>query len=143
MTKAVNRFLKCVPEESRVLLVTHPNPDPDAIASAFALRHLVKEKRNAAGTLAYWGVVGRKENAAMLDILEIEMVEIGGVDAGFFDRIVLVDSQPGQVGEPLGVVVHALQRLGDGDKVDFLADDRGRHNVLDFNSLLRLIGSAH
>jgi nanoRNase/pAp phosphatase (c-di-AMP/oligoRNAs hydrolase) len=100
--RPVTEFLKCIPKESRVLLLTHPNPDPDAIASAYALRHLIKERRQAAGTIGYWGVVGRKENATMLDLLDIEMVEIGGVDPSFFDRIVLVDSQPGQVGEPLG-----------------------------------------
>ncbi|MCK4547523.1 MAG: DHH family phosphoesterase [Candidatus Eisenbacteria sp.] len=102
MTKPVTQFLRCIPKGSRVLLLTHPNPDPDAIASAYALRHLIKEKKQAMGTIGYWGVVGRKENATMLDLLGIEMVEIGGVDPGFFDRIVLVDSQPGQVGEPLG-----------------------------------------
>ncbi len=104
MMKPVTQFLKCIPKESLVLLLTHPNPDPDAIASAYALKHLIKERRQAAGTIGYWGVVGRKENATMLDLLGIEMVEIGGVDASFFDRIVLVDSQPGQVGDPLGDV---------------------------------------
>ncbi|MFH1572838.1 MAG: DHH family phosphoesterase [Acidobacteriota bacterium] len=100
--KPVTQFLSHIPKEGRILLLTHPNPDPDAIASAYGLRHLIKERRQATGTIGYWGVVGRKENATMLDLLGIEMVEIGGVDASFFDRIVLVDSQPGQVGEPLG-----------------------------------------
>jgi len=102
--KPATEFLRHIPKGGRVLLLTHPNPDPDAIASAFGLRHLIKERRQALGTIGYWGVVGRKENATMLDLLGIEMVEIGGVDPAFFERIVLVDAQPGQVGEPFGQV---------------------------------------
>lgn len=107
--RLVTKFLKLIPKQSRVLLLTHPNPDPDAIASAYGLRHLIKERKQALGTIGYWGVVGRKENATMLELLDIEMVEIGGVDPAFFERIVLVDSQPAQVGEPLGnVKVHGV-----------------------------------
>lgn len=76
-----------------VLVLTHPNPDPDAIASALAMRTVLGRDRRTC-TLAYLGrPLARPENVAMLDLLEIDLqrIDVGTLDQ--FDAIVLVDCQ--------------------------------------------------
>jgi nanoRNase/pAp phosphatase (c-di-AMP/oligoRNAs hydrolase) len=55
-----------------LLTLVWGNPDPDAIASSFALLELVKEFASEA-TIAYTGEFTRPENAAMVNILKIPM----------------------------------------------------------------------
>lgn len=54
------------------LTVIWGNPDPDAIASAYALLELVQDYASEA-TIAYMGEFTRPENAAMVSILKIPM----------------------------------------------------------------------
>ena len=79
----------------RLLIVLHDNPDPDAIASAWALTRLVETQYNVKTTMAYGGYVGRSENRAMVRELGIPLKRIGRIRFASYDRIALVDSQPG------------------------------------------------
>ena len=101
-----NRIL---PAES-VLVVAHDYPDPDCLASAAGLCHL----------LTYWGVkncaithggfVGRAENKAMISLLEINTTPFVLVDLNGYDRIIIVDALPcgGNLSLPAEVEVDAV-----------------------------------
>ena len=78
----------------RLLVLTHDNPDPDAIASAWMLGRIVRRLGCCRVTLGYGGIIGRTENRAMIDILRIPLHSIEDLDMGSFDSFALVDTQP-------------------------------------------------
>jgi nanoRNase/pAp phosphatase (c-di-AMP/oligoRNAs hydrolase) len=77
----------------RILILMQDDPDPDAIASALALRAILGRTR-AAAPLCTFGTITRPENVAMCKILEIEVEEIGADAVAEFDRVAMVDVQP-------------------------------------------------
>ncbi len=90
----VRTLLDVVEEGQRALIVTHDNPDPDSIASAFALGWLLEQKKKIPFTLTYGGVLGRAENREMVRLLKIPLVPIHRIDMEDFDVVGLVDTQP-------------------------------------------------
>ena len=78
----------------RVLIVTHDNPDPDSIAAAVALRHLILMKTGQDAVIAYGGVIGRGENRNMVKLLEIPLEQICRLDLEQFPVVCMVDTQP-------------------------------------------------
>ncbi len=77
-----------------ILIVCHDNPDPDSIATAVALRHLLLMKTGMDAVLAYGGVVGRSENRKMVELLEIPLLPIAELDLSQFGVTCMVDTQP-------------------------------------------------
>jgi nanoRNase/pAp phosphatase (c-di-AMP/oligoRNAs hydrolase) len=78
----------------RVLIMMQDDPDPDAIASAFALRVLLGRTGRSA-TIGTFGTIGRAENRAMTRILEIDVEAVTTAALDSFDRVAMVDTQPG------------------------------------------------
>jgi nanoRNase/pAp phosphatase (c-di-AMP/oligoRNAs hydrolase) len=78
-----------------ILIVTHDHPDPDALATAFALQHLILVKTGQEATIAFGGVIGRSENLVMVNQLEIKAKPIEEVDLESFNAVCMVDTQPG------------------------------------------------
>lgn len=78
----------------RVVIVTHDNPDPDALASAAGLALLVSELTGLPTRLAYGGIVGRAENQAVARLLKGPLVQIHRVTFRADDLVALVDTQP-------------------------------------------------
>ena len=78
-----------------ILIVTHDHPDPDALAAAFALQHLILVKTGQEATIAFGGVIGRRENLVMVDELGIKSKPIEGLDLDGFNAVCMVDTQPG------------------------------------------------
>lgn len=76
------------------LILTHDNPDPDALASAVALAQLLHAKAGVVCRIAYGGIVGRAENTAMIRVLHLPVVPVSRVDFDEVDLIALVDTQP-------------------------------------------------
>jgi len=79
----------------KVLIVTHNHPDPDALASAFALKYLLQSKWKVGSIVASSGVVGRAENRAMIRHLKIDLRALSEINISNFSVIALVDTQPG------------------------------------------------
>ncbi len=78
----------------KMLILLHDHPDPDSIASALALRTLLRRNRQTA-TIGHFGEsVSRPENVAMIELLEIVLEELTPSDLDEFDSIALVDVQP-------------------------------------------------
>ena len=78
-----------------MLIVVQNNPDPDALAAAAALREIAKQIHGTACSVAHSGAVGRAENQALLDYLRLNTRELESIDFERFDRIGMVDAQPG------------------------------------------------
>ncbi|MBI1852544.1 MAG: DHH family phosphoesterase [Planctomycetes bacterium] len=79
----------------RILVLTHDNPDPDAIASSLGIERLVKARLRGKVDLAYGGIVGRAENNAMFQVLRVDAVPLSLLDLDMYQAFVLVDTQPG------------------------------------------------
>jgi len=94
----------------RVLIVTHDNPDPDSIAAAVALRHLLLVKTGQDAVITHGGVVGRSENRSMVELLEIPLVPICNLDIEQFAVVCMVDTQPntGNNSFPVNRQVHLV-----------------------------------
>ena len=91
-----NMLLKILKQFKKVLILTHSNPDPDSIAGAFALKYLISEMTPCLARVGYSGVVGRRENKAMIRDLSLKMLHVDEVRWKDFDGIILVDHQPGR-----------------------------------------------
>lgn len=78
-----------------MLIVMQNNPDPDAIAAAAALRMIANEIHGIACSVAHAGAVGRAENVALLEYLRLNTRELETLDLDRFDRLGMVDAQPG------------------------------------------------
>ncbi len=81
--------------KGRILIVAHDNPDPDSLATAYALKHLFLVKTGQEATIAFGGVIGRGENKIMVKELEINVTRIDDLDLSKFGVVALVDTQPG------------------------------------------------
>ena len=93
-TAEVAELIEWVRGRGKILIVCHDNPDPDSIAAAVALRHLLLIKTGQDAVLAYGGVIGRSENRKMVELLEIPLLPISELDLSQFAVTCMVDTQP-------------------------------------------------
>jgi nanoRNase/pAp phosphatase (c-di-AMP/oligoRNAs hydrolase) len=102
-SRKVEKLLKVLSDKRNILIIAHDNPDPDTLASSFALRDLIKKKLKAKVTIGFTGIVGRAENKALIREVNIPLKRLDEVDVSQFDITVLVDSQPhaGLLGLPI------------------------------------------
>ncbi|MFQ5690665.1 MAG: bifunctional oligoribonuclease/PAP phosphatase NrnA [Gemmatimonadota bacterium] len=95
----------------RVVVLTHDNPDPDAIAAAAGLVFLVQEVLDIPAAGAFGGIVGRAENRVLIQELGVKFERpdaLGAEPAGTV--VVLVDTQPraGNNSLPAGRIASAV-----------------------------------
>ncbi|MBW1685535.1 MAG: DHH family phosphoesterase [Deltaproteobacteria bacterium] len=79
-------------------ILLQPDPDPDGIACAYALRALLGRKSPTASLISF-GEVKRPENRAMVQALGIDVRTIEPGELEEFDGLALVDVQPTVFGE--------------------------------------------
>src|SRR5690606_23661854 len=84
-----------------VPILVHPDPDPDAVSSAFAVRALLERTADSMPIVTRRAIT-RPENRRMTELLGIRVVEVGHDELLAFDRIVAVDTQPGDLCVPGG-----------------------------------------
>src|SRR5438034_5958601 len=99
----VERLREQFARADRVLIMMQDDPDPDAIASALALKTLLGRAKSAA-TIAPFGTIRRPENRAMTRILEIDVEQVKPRALEEYAMIALVDTQPAIFEERLGDV---------------------------------------
>ncbi len=92
----LERLIQYARGHKRALVLTHDNPDPDSIASAVALAHLLDRMAGVEAVVAYGGIVGRAENRALVRVLKLPVVPISRVVFEDHDLICMVDTQPEQ-----------------------------------------------
>jgi nanoRNase/pAp phosphatase (c-di-AMP/oligoRNAs hydrolase) len=89
------RFLATLAPFARVVLVSHVNPDPDALASMMGLAALLEARQPGKPVvMTVDGIIARAENQAMVDLLEIPLLPIADTTVTDDTALVMVDSQP-------------------------------------------------
>lgn len=113
------RLLEAVGDAKEVVVMTHDNPDPDAIASGWGVCVLLEQKLSVPTSFLAGGAITRAENRAMMDELRppLRMIEkqLPPRDA----PLVLVDTRsPSRLAfasleEPIAAVVDHHEMAGD------------------------------
>jgi nanoRNase/pAp phosphatase (c-di-AMP/oligoRNAs hydrolase) len=125
----IDAFRKEVAGASSILILTHDYPDPDCIASAFGISHLLSYWGKTNSVISFGGFVGRAENRAMIRFLNIRIVPYVLLEIKDYDCIICVDCFPGNsnVSLPGSFKVSAVfdhHRIDNLDKYDFFHDVR-------------------
>jgi nanoRNase/pAp phosphatase (c-di-AMP/oligoRNAs hydrolase) len=89
----VQQYQRYLADADRVLILTHNDPDPDALASGLALRTILRRTRQTA-VLACLEPVTRPENLRMIKLLDIKLEVLTPEQLKDFEKIALVDVQP-------------------------------------------------
>jgi nanoRNase/pAp phosphatase (c-di-AMP/oligoRNAs hydrolase) len=89
-------LLQVLDRPGPLLILPHDNPDPDAMASAAALKYLAATLIEKPAHIVLGGIVGRAENRAMRTYLNIDLVPVGEVRFDAEAQVALVDTQPGR-----------------------------------------------
>ena len=116
-------------DHDRLSVLMHPNPDPDAMSSALAVRQLA-DTVDTETTLQYPGQIRHQENRAFETVLDVDFDQIEGAAEVDGDGVVLVDHNeargfPGAEGiDPVAVVDHHPGG-GDGSRFTDVRTDHG------------------
>ncbi len=92
ISERLRRFYSQFTGTDQVLILI--NADPDAIASAMAVKRLLWRKV-AGVTIASINVIKRPDNISMIHLLGVKLLHVKDIAPERFSRVVLVDSQPG------------------------------------------------
>jgi len=92
--RILDRIRTKIGSSQSILIVPHDFPDPDAIAASVGLVHLFKSLGIQICDIAFAGFIGRAENRAMIDLLEISYLNLNAIDLSSYDIIISVDSVP-------------------------------------------------
>ena len=122
-----DQLLSVLAMHEQVAIIMHDNPDPDAIASGWAVSVLVQEKLNVPVRLIGSGAIVRAENKHMVELLMPPIELVGELDLESGTAIVLVDCGLGTTNHlgtrsgilPVAVIDHHLHRNGEG-KLPFI-----------------------
>ena len=106
--KRLAKLTEILKGKTTLLIVMQDYPDPDAIASAVALRELANTLAGTQCSLAHGGVVGRAENCAMVRYLGLNLRPIEELDPSRFEAVAMVDTQPGTGNNSLSEDVPAI-----------------------------------
>jgi nanoRNase/pAp phosphatase (c-di-AMP/oligoRNAs hydrolase) len=89
------RLLATLAPFARVVLVSHVNPDPDALSSMLGLKALVEHcQPGKPVVLTCDGMIARAENREMVERLPIPLVPVESAAVTPETAVVMVDSQP-------------------------------------------------
>jgi len=110
LDKKVDAFKRQINSASAILILTHDYPDPDCIASAYGISHLLSFWGYKNPTISFGGFVGRAENRAMIRFLNISLIPYVLLEIKDYDCIILVDCFPGRnnVSLPSNIKVNAV-----------------------------------
>ena len=89
------KLVKMMRDKTSLLIVMQDNPDPDSIAAAVALRKLANTVAGLKCSIAHGGTVGRGENRALVQYLNLNLLQCSQIKFEQYDLIAIVDTQPG------------------------------------------------
>jgi len=97
----VEALLAALHGRRSLLICTHNNPDPDALAAAVGLRLLVTRTQRMRCRIVYGGIIGRAENRTMMKLLRLGAERFRRSLLRPNPAVALVDTQPGARNSPL------------------------------------------
>jgi nanoRNase/pAp phosphatase (c-di-AMP/oligoRNAs hydrolase) len=101
----VFRLKTMVRENDTLAVLIHGSPDPDAVASAMALREILNQTKSLAKCIfVATEPVIRHQNAEFIREMKIEIQMLDKVDLREFRLIAVVDAQPTFFGDALGEI---------------------------------------
>ncbi len=96
------RLLRILREKRDILVTTHVHPDPDALASCYAMATLLKARLPAANvSISVKGKIGGGYNAAFQTETNMRFVPWDDQRLLEYDAVILLDVQPGLSFSPL------------------------------------------
>lgn len=95
MKQKLEGLRRALEGKGTLLIVMQTYPDPDALASAAALRALALHFGDTRVTITSAGIVGRAENRALARYLQLPYHRLDEVEPERFDAVAMVDTQPG------------------------------------------------
>src|SRR5580765_7115662 len=134
LTRArVQQYQRYFADADRVLIMLHNDPDPDALASALALRNVLRRTKATAIIGAIQGVT-RPENLRMVNLLDLHVEPITADSLKEYDRIAMVDVQPHYFGgmiERVDLVIdHHPEQPGYGAVFKDIREDYGSTSTI-------------
>lgn len=91
---ALTDLVRRVGQGGRWLVLTHDNPDPDALASAQLLARILRQAFRQRVTVAYGGIIGRAENRELVKSLRLPFSHVRHLSFKKYQHFALVDTQP-------------------------------------------------
>jgi len=101
-TRRSDRLLRAIEAADQVVVIAHDNPDPDAIASGWALQTLFAKRLEKPVRLVGGGAIVRAENVRMLELLRPPLELVNTFAPGEDMATVLVDCSPENANHLLG-----------------------------------------
>lgn len=89
----VQKLRRVVKGAKSAYILIYSNPDPDGLASAWALKEIFQEW-GVSSSIGYTGRVGRLQNAAMIQDLKLPVEPLNLKKFSRADRVAMVDAQP-------------------------------------------------
>jgi nanoRNase/pAp phosphatase (c-di-AMP/oligoRNAs hydrolase) len=86
-----DRLLHAVSGAGGIVITTHDNPDPDAIASGWALYTLIRERLDKTARLIGGGAIVRAENRRLVEMLKPPLELVHDADLSGDVAVILVD----------------------------------------------------
>src|SRR2546421_3319801 len=126
-----DRFLAGLQDASSVLFVSHVHPDPDSLGSMMGLAHLVETCLAKRTRLTRDGLISRAQNRAMVELLDVDLQPVEGLELDEGEVLVMVDSQPNtgrhslDADAPLRAVIDHHDTPGDLEGVPYVDVRRG------------------
>ncbi len=90
----LEELLSALSQCRSLLILTHDNPDPDAISAAACLHYIISKRLGIRTKIGYGGIIGRAENRAMLRLLKIHATKVSEATIRRYKSVALVDTQP-------------------------------------------------
>ncbi len=89
------RLLATVSPFPKIVLISHVNPDPDALACMLGLRALIDHcQPGKTVVMTVDGMIARAENRAMVELIPMEVVPVESAPIDDNTAVIMVDSQP-------------------------------------------------
>lgn len=92
--ESLKRFSERILPAKSALVVTHDFPDPDSLGAASGIKQLLKHKGVETVDIAFAGFIGRAENRAMIELLQIDHLSLVDIDISSYEKIIIVDTVP-------------------------------------------------
>ena len=121
--KRSSQLLDVLADYDQLIIVMHDNPDPDAIATGWAVHTLIEEKLGTPTRLIGGGAIVRAENLHMVDLLGPPIQLVLSVEVSGNCATVLVDCALGASNQlltrsakkPVAIIDHHLSECRDAD----------------------------